>query len=453
MKKISLLITLAIVYFLSACNSELLYKDYVLTSLSSYVFSADAEEELTVFIETNEDKEWTFTPSEDWIVCLKNGDGNLTILVQGNSSGEERTGTVVLKSGSASETIMINQLAIGGNISVAFNDLPLTSRSGFSRNGKYIGYIEGISNNNGSWDYKAWRLSTETGEKEQLVVPSFVQEGNNIPLDQITWVSNDGRSIVYAHLGNEVTMLYRDGNKVDLPIPAGCSGVFIQAMSADGNTLVGYTYNTMRDALPAVWRNGQVELLEMPEYNSEGMEVTHCQVRGCSDDGTVVYGTEWRTFSLVYWKDGKLYDQSNTESLVNVRQMATSTSMSPNGKYIAAYYSSGTGIYSSYPVMVNTEDHTSKSYPQFAGAEGYHATDNGDLFAGAPLSIYSSSIIEAGSDTPTPVQEWFKENYDLEIPNNRNILYFSPEAKFFYGFKMLPNGMTTIFPVSWYLKF
>jgi len=72
--------------------------------------SFDAKEKLTLSIGVSCNREWTAYSNEDWIACKISGN-TVSVTVTENEKYEERTGAVIVKSGSTRETISVKQAA------------------------------------------------------------------------------------------------------------------------------------------------------------------------------------------------------------------------------------------------------------------------------------------------------------------------------------------------------
>ena len=72
--------------------------------------SFDAKEKLTLSIGVSCNREWTAYSNEDWITCKISGN-TVSVTVTENEKYEERTGAVIVKSGSTRETISVKQAA------------------------------------------------------------------------------------------------------------------------------------------------------------------------------------------------------------------------------------------------------------------------------------------------------------------------------------------------------
>ena len=72
--------------------------------------SFEAKEKLTLSISVSCNREWTAYSNEDWIDCKVSANA-VSVTVKENEKYEERTGSVIVKSGSTRETIAVKQAA------------------------------------------------------------------------------------------------------------------------------------------------------------------------------------------------------------------------------------------------------------------------------------------------------------------------------------------------------
>lgn len=459
MKKIVLIISILIL--LASCEKEVLYNDYVKLSMTSFTFDSKDIQPLEVEVQTNDSKEWDAMLEEgDWIEFSKE-EGRLVITAKENENSEPRTATLSVTSGNAKSVITLNQLAYG--FTGSFIDFPLQSYGGISRNGLYAGYINPVQNQTtGKVSYEGTMYNTETGEIMELDVP--MMESTNAPYEGIACISNDGNSILYYHSASTNSIVVTNGEKVDLKLPEGYSIPAPKYFSNDGSIVVGSCkFTADRMSMPVVWRNGEPEILEIPEFLANGMPMPMNGVlaRGCSDDGSVIYGSEWKLYGLIYWKDGKMVDIGSkyaepiSEYKVAIIQTHSSTTnISPNGKFIAAYFNAnGGGALGAeyYPVVINTETEEATIYRDYQGYMGVHAMNDGTIFVQRQLSEDGAAVIDYETGTLRSVSEWSMERYGLSISDSRFVQYISSDEQVIYGNKAVNTGLGFATP-GWYLR-
>lgn len=185
--------------------------------------------------------------------------------------------------------------------------------------------------------------------------------------DQVTAISGDGRYIAYQDVSGSLTMLRVDDQEVEIKLPEGYRTPRIQYISNDGSIMVGYcrsltAIDGWKPTVSVKWTNGEPEILESPDHNIWGDKFTlDVMARGSSSDGSVIYGSEWTDFGVIYWKNGEAYfsgyefaDKSTNRTIITE---ADRSNVNPNGKYIGC---SEAEIYTgSFPVktpaVINTE--------------------------------------------------------------------------------------------------
>jgi hypothetical protein len=205
--------------------------------------------------------------------------------------------------------------------------------------------------------------------------------------------------------------------------------------------------------------------------------VTGVTVRGCSADGSVIYGSTWDNldFGMLYWKDGKVdwvgSDVRETQTvqidngigetidyrLVNgMIATAEYTKISPNGRWIAGAYRTeklaGNDIArTQYPAFFNTETGKTTIVTDFGEGYASHATDDGLGIILLGTFLPSSGIVydiehqvSLGS-----VEEWVSDNYGIVIPTGY-ITYITPDRSRLMG-NVLESTAVGTRVVSWYV--
>lgn len=464
MKKIILFLSAIIA--LASCEKEVLYNDYVQLSLTSYTFDPKDAQPLEVEVKTNNSTQWTVVVEEgDWIE-YSTEPGRIIITAKDNELSEPRTAVVAVSSGNAKSVINLSQLALG--FTGRLVDFPLASLGGVSRNGLYAGYInQALNSSTGKFDYDCKVYNTETGEITEYEVPTIIST-SGVPTDNpyhaIQCISNDGQTIMYYDSGNASALVKKNNEEVELDLPEGYIYPSPKYFSEDASVIVGSCkYEADRMTMPVVWRNGEPEILEVPEFIANGMPMGTNGVipRGCSDDGSVIYGSEWRLYGLIYWKNGEMVDIGSkyAEDLGDgkvalIQMSATYTNISPNGKFIAAYFnaSGGSSIGATfYPVVVNTETGEATIYKEYAGYMGVHAMNDGTIFVQQQLAASGAAVIDYKTGELKSVTDWSKEKYGLSITDNRFVQYISADESVIFGMKVINGGAGVLTP-GWFLR-
>ncbi|HAD56584.1 MAG TPA: hypothetical protein DCG00_03810, partial [Alistipes sp.] len=198
---------------------------------------------------------------------------------------------------------------------------------------------------------------------------------------------------------------------------------------------------------PLKWVDGGTpEILPIPELNYRNEPyVSGVMARGCSADGSVIYGGTWDNLDngMLYWKDGQVdwvgsdVREVRTVQVENgVGEMidynivngmtvtAELTNISPNGKWIAGTYRTEdfptprSYVQEQYPAFFNTETKTTTIVTDFGQGFGAHATDDGLGIILIGTFLPSSGIVYDIENQVSlgSVQEWVLDNYHMVIP-------------------------------------
>lgn len=463
MKKFLFVISTLII--LVSCDKEVLYKDFVQLSLTSYTFDSTNPQPLEINVKTNNSSEWSLTIEEgDWIEYTLEPN-KIIIIAKSNESSENRTAKLVVTSGSAKANIDLNQLAYG--FSGTMMDFPLTSLGGISRSGNYAGYVsQTLDEKTDDFIYECYVYNTETCEQIKHTVPTITTwEGVTTSqyYDEVKCVSDDGNTILYYNSSATRGLISSNEQTVELQLPDKYINAVPTFFSSDASVVVGVCrYEEDRMMLPVVWKNGVPEILEVPEFLANGNPIGLSGVlaRGCSNDGSVIYGSEWSLFGLIYWKNGTMVDigskyaeKLDDGNVALIQTHSSSTNISPNGKFIAAYFNANGrtlgGIF--YPAIVNTETGEATIYREYEGYLGIHAMNDGTLFVERPMSSDGASVIDYKTGEIKPISEWSKERYGLTITDNRFVQYVNEDEQIFFGMKLINGGVGVLTP-NWFLR-
>lgn len=466
MKKIILLFSLMII-LLSSCEKEVLYNDYVKLSVTSFTFDPQSSQSVEVDVVTNNSAEWSVVLEEgDW-VNYSVEPGKIIITAENNEGAESRTAVLSVISGKAKSKINLNQLPFG--FTGRLVDFPMASVGGVSRNGLYAGYVnQEYDINTDKFNYTCKVYNTETGEITEYEVPTITSwDGSmtNNKFSGISCISDDGKTIMFSHSGQARTLIKKDGvDYDDLSLPEGFINPNPEYFSSDASVIVGSCRMVSESMpVPVVWRNGTPEILEIPEFvaNGDPMSINGVYARGCSDDGSVVYGSEWKLFGLIYWKNGEMFDigakyaeDLGDRKVALIQTHSSTTNISPNGKFIAAYFNAnGSGALGAeyYPVVVDTETGEATIYREYHGYMGVHAMNDGTIFVAKQMATNGASVIDYKTGELKSVTDWAKERYGLMLSDNRFIDYISADEQVLYGTKLISGGTSVLTP-GWFLR-
>lgn len=430
----------------AACTTEYITEDYIEISRSSYSF----RQKDSVAIVVNSNTQWTAVSSDEThFQTEQKGEDTLIVRAFPDELGMSVSGTVTFTAGAASKMLEVEILQ--EHFSGSFVDYPILSRGAISPSGKYAAYLEEKSYDS----RKAVRYNLENGASEEMVVPQSQKM-----FDGVLAISDDGRTVIFEDNQNATSEVYRDGELLNLAIPEGGKNPTPQAMSADGTIFVGWYRAPERPFnRPVKWTNSGAEY-ELLDYPTESIAETGVgngvMARGCSADGSVIYGSEWRAQGLLFWKDGELYnpgidygklefDENNPYKAYVSRIVLYSDvrKISPNGKYLAASY-----IYfdedhyeHECPVLIDTENYEVQILKELDNTTALTVTDDGIVFGGTPTYGASQGlIIDFDAKKSIPISEWFMSNKGIVVEDNR-FIYYSPDPNIYFGCKRVDNGM------------
>lgn len=442
---------LALILSLSvmACTKTI-EQDQIYLSHSAFTFKAVGES-LEIGVDAN--VEWDVINDCNWITVGEKTDTSVVITSASNEIDQPRDGVIRFVAGNAQKLLSVSQL--GKSFSGKFEDVAALSNINFSKNGRYYGglRIEYLSDGN-------------TAVYFPTIVDSYTGEVKEYESDQdyseVRAISDDGKTFA-IQLNSGGTVVYRDGVKSKLTM-SNSNWIRVEAMSTDGNVMVGYAKTSdTRKYVPVRWTNMQPEILEVPQENAIGGQLWNgVMARGCSEDGSVVYGSEWDAQGLIYWRDGKMYypgkDYTEKKTVIleswwGIEQMevyciitktAEPYSMSPNGRYIAASYndykSNGDepATTLNYAVVIDTETNEahfikSDSIEQLVGMS---VDNDGICYGGTPAAGVSEGyVMDYRTSSVTPITDWMSSKYGVVVDMDRLVLGVSSDNNVLYGWK------------------
>lgn len=433
MKSITrLLYMLCTVLLVSACNQDEELTTDISLSTVSYTFNCQTSEVLEVRVTCAET--WNFEPSEEWIVAEKAGEEQLNITVRNNKQNELRKGEIVISAGNARTAIAIEQL--GKAFRGKLVDLTNYANAVMSRNGKYVAGTTSQYDDFGNLVTQVFLTNTQTNETVEV-------KGIDKDFDTVSAVSDDGNILILYHSSKLYSFVWENNSTYEAEVPEGFSQARIEAISADGKVMVGYSQNTStRKYVPLKWENRTVIQLELPENNAIGQPLNNgAMARGCSADGSVIYGSEWDIRGLIYWKDNTMHflgDYALEEGIGVITKSAEPTSISPNGKYLAAVFETETGA--GHPVKINTETGEVKILKEQCPDGAFITADNnGFYFGGTPSKGSSYGMVSTTADDIVSIDEWFEQTFGIALSNDRIIWQTDDCGKVYFGNKVVPT--------------
>lgn len=448
MKTVSKYIFALILSLSALACTKTIEQDQIYLSHSSFTFKAIGES-LEIGVDAN--VEWDIVNDLDWITVGEKTDTSIVITAEANEVDQSRDGVIRFVAGNAQKLLSVSQL--NKSFSGKFEDISTLARVNFSKNGRYYGgfRIEYLSDGNTSVYYPTI-VDCYTGEVKKY------ESGQGY--NEIRALSDDGKIFVIT-LDSGGTIVYNNGSKTTLEM-SGYTWINVEAMSTDGSVMVGYAQNSeTRSYVPVRWTNMQPEILEVPEVNAFGDQLWNgVMARGCSEDGSVVYGSEWDAEGLIYWRDGKMYypgkDYSEKKKVILeswwgieevyciITKTAEPYSISPNGKYIAASYNDykpngdQPATILNYAVVIDTETneaHFIKS-DEVQQLTGLSVDNDGICYGGSPAAGVSEGyVMDYKTSSVTPISDWMLNRYGVVVDMDRLILGVSSDNNIMYGWK------------------
>ncbi|MCC8019129.1 MAG: BACON domain-containing protein [Rikenellaceae bacterium] len=414
--KIALALALAIP--LSGCEDDT--SDYIKLSMSSFTFSPEGEEEYTVTVDAS--GTWKATYTSTWITVEQDDSNTLRIGATPTRSNRMRKAQISVTSGYAEEIIEVTQL----RTNVIFNILEQHSQEFImSPYGKYVCGVK-VTLENQVYYYTPYILEIQTGEITEMETVTEMYDAGAV---------SDTGVMAVTYWEGSAKYYTAEGEKRDVTIPEGFSNVVVHAISSDGTIFVGYGRNQEEGLyMPIKWTDNQPEILSMPLTDTYGRAVqTGTMARGCSADGSIIYGSCWDDFAAVYWKDSGSWqyvgggDAINQHTLIiegynglvyiDVVDLAITTAentmMSTSGRYMAVTYQVNVAenrevVFYHYPAILDTETgvlEIIRDLPDgFRSGWGRTASDHGHLSFACPHSttyygyVYDGGITRSTTD-------------------------------------------------------
>lgn len=455
MKTIKNIITLSLVtataiLTIPSCQKTGTDVEYLQTSIDRYTFMGTGDQTLQIGIQST--ASWTTECDEDWIILEQTAD-TLTVSVKENKSGFQKSGNILVKSGNLTEKIAIEQLS--DRFKGRFEDMYYFSHYiAMSRNGRYIAGMKTKEIRNDAYIYTPTIIDTYTGEETYLEdIQGF---------DAINAISDDGKTLIYMQGGSTVKCL-RDGVEFELTLPEGYNYPNVSSISSDGSVMVGYCINSKSSGwkpyVAVKWINGEPEILDIPSHNIWGIEdnLLSVMARGCSNDGSIAFGSEWTDFGLIYWKGKELhypgYDYADKTEFTSVILEAETTNISPNGKYIGT--SKAQYVEMSFPIkqpaVINTETGQLILIENSEEGSCKCVTDDGIAFIASPSALCDHGLVANINDgTVQSLTEWFQNNYNIGLSDNRYVMQVSDDGKVIWGIQAIPAPPMGLAFIPWY---
>lgn len=417
--------------------------DYLTLGQTSYVFSKGED---TVTIAVNCSGEWNVDNTNDWLAYEKVTEDSLTIIAAANAGNEERSGVLSVVS-AAGLKVDFSVSQFGLTYSGRLEDFTEYWDAKISRDGHYFVVMHKCEDNV-KLLYPTL-IDTYTGERTEF---KDVKDYSSVVA-----VANDGSIFLYESGGESKMAVLNNGEINDVQVPEGFRSPKIEAVSGDGSIWVGYvSRNGKSGYVPARWVNGEFEELEAPEHNLYGGETSGTMARGCSADGSVIYGSEWSWMQhpVVYWKDGEMYypgyeySEMKGDYVAAMVLNAENTNISDDGRYITSTYNDS--VDGDRVAVVDTQTGQMFVLDNTEGLGGLHVTNDGKIFAAPSGGGYSCSVVDLNEGGVVSLSDWFMANYNLNISDNRIVRHVADNGNIFFGFKIVNSGSGAM-AKYWYL--
>ncbi|MCD8185695.1 MAG: BACON domain-containing protein [Rikenellaceae bacterium] len=419
MKNIGKILTIcALLVFAAGCSDE--KADYIKLSITSFTFGPEGQEQYTVKVEAR--GSWGAEYSAgSWFTLEQEDAQTLLIGATPTRSSAMRHGQITIKSGNAEEVIQLSQL--GTN--VVFTILEQHSQDFvISPAGTYIGAVK-VWMEEGDYFYTPYIMEAETGQITEFPTTTVMYDVASVTDNGILAIIDlEHGQAAYHILGDETLYAFK--------MPDPFSTVIVGGANTDGSIFVGYGRNPEEGLyFPIKWVDFEPVVMDMPMYTTLGAAVgTGTMARGCSADGSVIYGHIADDNTAIYWKDSEDWQYAGGEEALNHHELITeiydrtqiihqvvdqpiltaeTTNMSSSGKYLATTYV--VNIVQNrdlatlrYPAILDTESGELTiiyNLPAgFSSGWGRTASDHGHLCLACP---YGTSWVGYVYDTQTGV--------------------------------------------------
>ena len=460
---------------------------YVNLSQVSCSFLGEGNQPLVIEVKASP-ATWEATPGATWVKVERTDDRTLTVTVDDNDTGAERSTTIAIVADQASQEIRVNQLA-KDNEFARFRKLDTFQMgAAMSPSGKYAGGFTASIAPDDSFQYSPTIVDLETGEVYEFgPYPESLHY-----LTQTMAITDQGLLFISDGFHGGQIAIDLTGNIFIPEAPAGFTNKpQIQGTSADGKYWVGFGMKgkLFEDPAPQkalLWIDGVPHELPWPELNYRNEEAWYGgMARGISANGEIIYGTSWENsdFGMLYWinngentakpewvgkdvrevtpvvmkmSDGTEYDYHIVNGMICTANL---TNISATGKWIAGSYRTETPaddrisvITTQTAAFYNTETETTVIVNDYGSGSGTHVTDDGIAFIGlGSLGVTACMVydLNTGTDLGSMV-DWVYDTYGIIIPGSGFISYVTPDGKSVIGsFPMASAGGVTY--VSWYI--
>lgn len=469
MKTVFKYLSIFFLFVMPISCTETIELDQLYISLSSYTFDSGTD---VVRVDVSANVEWTIENDNEWI-SVDASQCSVLLTASANESDEPREGIIRFVANDIERQFQVYQLS--KSYTGKFVEVDYATSAVFSKNGRFHAGVKTELLQDG-----ATTIATP------VVIDSYTGEmteyDGDADYETVRAISDDGRIFsVTTYSGGSVVFV--DGTPTRLEVEGCNKWVEVEGMSSDGSIMVGYAQDSETKLyVPVKWTNMQPEILEHPDVSAIGQELYNgSMARGCSEDGSVIYGSEWDTYGLIFWKDGKMYypgkdfakektilvqwGDGSMKEFVDycvVQILGDRFSMSPNGKYIAAmmndfvdYGPDSPSGWVNYAAVIDTEKYELLVVKgDFKDITALTVDNNGICYAGTPSELVSQGYVFDCNGFPEnpaiiPAPDWLKQKYGIEVNDNRLVTGVSSNNNIIYGWKFVLDGAGFRY-LSWY---
>ena len=448
-------------------------------------FLAEGNQPLEIDVKASP-AEWTVEMGASWVKAERTDDRTLTVTVDDNDTGAERSAVVTITAGQAVEEITVYQFPKEG-VFARYRKLDMFGKRGaMSPNGRFVGGYAASVAPDDSWQYSPVITDLETGEVYEFgPYPEAIHF-----LTQTMCISDHGVLFIKDGYNGGTVAFDTEGNITEPRSPEGYKGKpTIEATSSDGKYWVGYANDDILSegglTRPLLWTDGIPAELPFPDKNFRNEDFrTGIMARGISANGKIIYGTSWENydFGMLYWvNDGPTIEKPKwvgedvreldtlTVTLANGKEVertyvngiicqAWRTQVSPSGRWIAGRYRKEFDPETEQPItqenyaaFYNTETEKTIIVEDYGESTGQFATDDGIAFIGLGTMAVSDGRVydlNTGTDLGTTA-EWAYNTYGIVIPTGY-INYVTADSSVALGTSAQGSAAGTSF-IKWYI--
>ena len=303
MKKLQSILWMAAAGFLAtACKTPTQY-EYVRLSDAACTFLADGN--IPKAIEVAASGPWSAETGASWLTVTEEAEG-IVLAAADNKADSERRTEITIACGQATARITVIQMAPEHRTNRYRILKTFDMGAVLSKNGRYAaGNVKTVRTDD-VWENRPTVIDIETDEWIQ-----FGPLPDDLYCIEVPFaVSDEGTVFFYDSNTNGCIGFDISGNAFTPKAPAGQTTIpQVQSISADGRIWVGWGHQPGNLYQPIRWIDGEPEILPVPPLNfRDAPYVTGVTARGCSADGSVIYGSPWdnHDFGMLYWKECKV---------------------------------------------------------------------------------------------------------------------------------------------------